>query len=99
MRINILYLLDSLCEASVHYQQATPVIGSSGAGSSRKPTSYVEYVSRDLDQIVQLVVPDNRDGLVNLASARQVRQRISQLFTGSRVKLKRGASFISRLVK
>ncbi|KAG8890018.1 hypothetical protein FRB98_001453 [Tulasnella sp. 332] len=72
MRINILYLLDSLCEASVHYQQASGLNLPSASGSSRKPASYVEYVSRDLDQIVQLVVPDNRDGLVNLASTRQI---------------------------
>ncbi|KIO30038.1 hypothetical protein M407DRAFT_69697 [Tulasnella calospora MUT 4182] len=67
MRINILYCLDSLCEASLHYQSS---IGSGQLRSS--PTSYVEYVSRDLDKIVQLVVPDNRDGLVNLASTRQI---------------------------
>lgn len=69
MRINILYFLDSLCEAAVHYQLNT---GMSQSGSGRKPASYLEYVSRDLQQIVQLVVPDNRDGLVNLASAKQV---------------------------
>ncbi|KAG8986169.1 hypothetical protein FRB90_004182 [Tulasnella sp. 427] len=68
MRINILYCLDSLCEASMHYQsQRHP-----GSSRSSSPTSYAEYVSRDLDKIVQLVVPDNRDGLVNLASTRQI---------------------------
>ncbi|KAG9009795.1 hypothetical protein FRB95_003323 [Tulasnella sp. JGI-2019a] len=72
VRINILYLLDSLCEASVHYQQGPGLNLPAASGSSRKPASYVEYVSRDLDQIVQLAVPDNRDGLVNLASARQI---------------------------
>ncbi|KAG8952748.1 hypothetical protein FRC04_003671 [Tulasnella sp. 424] len=52
MRINILYCLDSLCEASMHYQ--SPI--SSGQSRSSAPTSYVEYVSRDLDKIVQLVI-------------------------------------------
>jgi len=67
MRINILHCLDSLCEASVHYQ-----LGENAGSGSKKPSSYVEYVSRDLEKIVQLVVPNSRDGLVNLASARQI---------------------------
>ncbi|KAG8898284.1 hypothetical protein FRB99_007544, partial [Tulasnella sp. 403] len=72
MRINILYCLDSLCEASVHYQQGAIVVNGEAGKERGKPLSYVEYVSRDLDKIVQLVVPEYRDGLVNLASAKQI---------------------------
>lgn len=66
MRINILYLLDNLCESSLMHQSQVGVAGGSQGGS------YVQYVTRDLHKIVQLVVPDTRDGLVNLLSTRQV---------------------------
>ncbi|ELU36774.1 CTK3 domain-containing protein [Rhizoctonia solani AG-1 IA] len=38
--------------------------------SSQAP--YIEYVTRDLEKIVEYVVPDSRDGLVNFQSARQI---------------------------
>ncbi|KZV99395.1 hypothetical protein EXIGLDRAFT_712212 [Exidia glandulosa HHB12029] len=50
-RINILYMLDNLCNA--------------GEG-------YTKYVARDVDIIVDLVVPDEQDGLLNLMSTRQI---------------------------
>lgn len=65
-RINILYLLDNLCEASLVHQNQPNMSTAKGQSGS-----YAQYVSRDLDKIVQLVVPDTRDGLVNLMSARQ----------------------------
>ncbi|KDQ20169.1 hypothetical protein BOTBODRAFT_27576 [Botryobasidium botryosum FD-172 SS1] len=59
-RINILYLIDNLCESSHLFQ------------SHSQSTSYLQYVARDLDKIIQLVVPDTRDGLMNLMSTRQI---------------------------
>jgi len=59
-RINILYLIDNLCESSHLFQ------------SHLQSTSYLQYVARDLDKIIQLVVPDTRDGLMNLMSTRQI---------------------------
>lgn len=61
-RINILYLLDSLCEASLL----------SKATSSSTSGFYVDFVTRDLATIVDYVVPEGREGLINLMSAVQV---------------------------
>ncbi|QRW12820.1 CTD kinase subunit gamma CTK3 protein [Ceratobasidium sp. AG-Ba] len=33
---------------------------------------YIDYVTRDLDKIVEFVVPNSRDGLINFQSARQI---------------------------
>lgn len=61
-KINILYMLDSLCEASLaSRKQAEPSNG-----------LYVDYVTKDLPKIIDLVVPDGRIGLLNLMSATQV---------------------------
>ncbi|KAG8959282.1 hypothetical protein FRC03_008202 [Tulasnella sp. 419] len=70
MRINIFYFLDGLCETCLQLQANTQAV--SASRGSRKPTSYIPYVSRDLQKVVELVVPDNRDGLINLASTRQI---------------------------
>jgi CTD kinase subunit gamma len=79
MRINILYLLDTLCESSLMQQPSQSSSSSSTAGTSSQTqpadqgiSSYVQYVARDLDKIVDLVVPNTRDGLINLLSTRQV---------------------------
>lgn len=61
-RINILYLLDSLCEASLLSKSNSNIAGS----------LYVDYVSKDLGRIVDYVVPEGREGLINLMSAVQV---------------------------
>ncbi|GAB1523472.1 hypothetical protein RhiTH_006622 [Rhizoctonia solani] len=63
-RMNILHLLDNLCETALLYQ------GGVTTPSSQAP--YIEYVTRDLEKIVEYVVPDSRDGLVNFQSARQI---------------------------
>ena len=70
-RINILYLLDSLCEASLL----------SKANSNVSGTLYVDYVTKDLGKIVNCVVPEGREGLVNLTSAVQVSLRPSVMYT------------------
>ncbi|KAI6041848.1 CTD kinase subunit gamma CTK3-domain-containing protein [Pisolithus marmoratus] len=67
-RSNILYFLDSLSETSLlakAHQQPPPVESSSNA-------FYVDYVVRDLAQIVECVVPVGRQGLPNLASTKQI---------------------------
>ena len=74
MRINVLYLLDNLCEASLtHQSQGPKPLQASTSSVPNAPGSYLEYVARDLGTIVKLVVPESRGGLVNLMSARQVR--------------------------
>lgn len=60
-RINILYFLDSLAEAST------------SLGPQDAP--YLEFISRDLGLIVERVVPDTREGVLNLKSAKQVSDR------------------------
>jgi CTD kinase subunit gamma len=61
-RINIFYFLDSLCETSL---SSRPLASSGG-------NFYVDYVTRDLKKVVDLVVPDGRAGLLNLLSTTQV---------------------------
>ncbi|RSH89043.1 hypothetical protein EHS25_002705 [Saitozyma podzolica] len=56
-RINILYFLDSLAEAST------------SLGPQDAP--YLDFISRDLGLIVERVVPDTREGVLNLKSAKQ----------------------------
>ncbi|KAL7413482.1 CTD kinase subunit gamma CTK3-domain-containing protein [Mrakia frigida] len=58
VRINVLFLLDSLCETSLY------------VGLPDAP--YVDYVTRDLSKIVELVVPESREGVLNLLSAKQI---------------------------
>ncbi|CUA66967.1 hypothetical protein RSOLAG22IIIB_02875 [Rhizoctonia solani] len=63
-RMNILHLLDNLCETALLYQ--------SGATTPSSQAPYVEYVTRDLEKIIEYVVPNSRDGLINFQSARQI---------------------------
>jgi CTD kinase subunit gamma len=72
-RINILYFLDSLCETSLLAKSYPVAAEVDGAGGSATTSSfYVDYVSRDLGKIVELVVPEGRQGLPNLLSTKQV---------------------------
>ncbi|KAH7334672.1 CTD kinase subunit gamma CTK3-domain-containing protein [Rhizoctonia solani] len=64
-RMNILHLLDNLCETALLYQ--------SGATTPSSQAPYIEYVTRDLEKIVEYVVPNSRDGLINFQSARQAK--------------------------
>ncbi|KAL5512499.1 hypothetical protein ACEPAG_3152 [Sanghuangporus baumii] len=68
-RINILYLLDSLCEASLLSKAS---FGSASTSSSSSGNLYVDFVARDLSTIVDYVVPSGREGLINLMSAVQI---------------------------
>ncbi|KAI0343453.1 hypothetical protein BDW22DRAFT_1355895 [Trametopsis cervina] len=69
-RINILYLLDSLCEASLLAKSQPGFARSEGISPSS--SLYVDYVVRDLGKIVDAVVPSGREGLPNLMSTKQI---------------------------
>ncbi|EJD38687.1 hypothetical protein AURDEDRAFT_91842 [Auricularia subglabra TFB-10046 SS5] len=77
MRINILYMLDSLCETSLLNRHLAAASSSRASPGTKTPATdsqpaYVKYVARDVDMIVDLVVPDEQDGLLNLMSTRQI---------------------------
>ena len=71
-RINILYFLDSLCEASLFVKSQHGPIRQEGHAAPSN-SIYVDYVVRDLAKIVEHVVPEGREGLPNLMSTKQVR--------------------------
>ncbi|KAH7909657.1 CTD kinase subunit gamma CTK3-domain-containing protein [Hygrophoropsis aurantiaca] len=85
-RINVLYFLDSLCEAAavarVHALESSGGAGNmggggagsaAGAGASKQYMSfYVDFVARDLEKIVEYVVPQGRQGLPNFTSTKQI---------------------------
>ncbi|PPQ88513.1 hypothetical protein CVT25_009055 [Psilocybe cyanescens] len=68
-RINILYFLDSLCETCL-------IVKSHSKSDSSRATNanglYVELVTRDLNRIIDLIVPEGRQGLPNLVSTKQI---------------------------
>ncbi|KII95454.1 hypothetical protein PLICRDRAFT_48412 [Plicaturopsis crispa FD-325 SS-3] len=68
-RINIFYFLDALCETSLIYRTHPKAPGPEASSSS---ASYVDYVARDLEKIVEYVVPEGREGLPNLNSTKQI---------------------------
>ncbi|GJE97348.1 CTD kinase subunit gamma [Phanerochaete sordida] len=70
-RINILYFLDSLCEASLLVKSQHGSVRQEGHASASN-SLYVDYVSRDLGKIVESVVPEGRQGLPNLMSTKQI---------------------------
>jgi hypothetical protein len=63
-RMNIFYFLDSLCDAC---QSIRPL--PTPAGPSR---SYVTFIERDLNRVVEYVTPEGRTGLPNLTSVKGV---------------------------
>ncbi|KAH7929564.1 hypothetical protein BV22DRAFT_1029421 [Leucogyrophana mollusca] len=73
-RINILYFLDSLCETSLLAKSHSQVDPSTSTASTTKSKGafYVDFVARDLEQIVEYVVPQGRQGLPNLTSTKQI---------------------------
>ena len=66
-RINVLYFLDGLCEASLALESTA-----SAEGSSSTSSGYLGMVARDLGRIVEGVVPDSREGILNYKAARQI---------------------------
>ncbi|KAF5354967.1 hypothetical protein D9756_005617 [Leucocoprinus leucothites] len=67
-RINILHFLDSLCE-TCHLLKSRS--GNTKEGSTPK-LPYVDYLARDLPKVIELVVPEGRQGLPNLSSTKQI---------------------------
>ncbi|KDQ56970.1 hypothetical protein JAAARDRAFT_35568 [Jaapia argillacea MUCL 33604] len=67
-RINILYFLDSLCEACLQAKTHPSSIGYDGSSTN----FYVDFVAQDLAKIVENVVPEGRQGLPNLSSTKQI---------------------------
>ncbi|KAG8760946.1 hypothetical protein FRC14_000547 [Serendipita sp. 396] len=72
MRINLLYFLDSLCEASA--QSVANQRGKSSSSSIHRGPGlfYVHLLQKDLQHIIECVVPESRDGLLNLQSTLQM---------------------------
>ncbi|KAF9047685.1 hypothetical protein BJ165DRAFT_1467698 [Panaeolus papilionaceus] len=69
--MNLLHFLDSLCETSLimklHFEQ------SGKAGDSEKANGlYAYFLSRDLNRIVDYIVPEGKEGLPNLVSTKQI---------------------------
>lgn len=62
--------MDTLCESSLQTYNTDRAQGRPAANG----TYYVPYISRDLDKVVDYVVPDSKDGLMNVQSTTQVRQ-------------------------
>ncbi|PFH47400.1 hypothetical protein AMATHDRAFT_152115 [Amanita thiersii Skay4041] len=71
-RINILYFLDSLCEACLLVKSHSNSIGPDRDAKSSHTRLYVDYVARDIGKIVDSVVPVGRQGLPNLVSTKQI---------------------------
>ncbi|KAH9925850.1 CTD kinase subunit gamma CTK3-domain-containing protein [Epithele typhae] len=78
VRINILYLLDTLCETcllALSRPPLPPVPGQLPASTSTSSThtpSYVDYVARDLRTLADYVVPPGAQGTPNYLSAVKV---------------------------
>ncbi|KIJ96481.1 hypothetical protein K443DRAFT_634718 [Laccaria amethystina LaAM-08-1] len=80
--INILYFLNSLCEtcllvlhsssSSSNAQPSTSTAAAAAGGTDAASGSYVVHFTRDLRKIVELVVPEGRQGLPNLISTKQI---------------------------
>ncbi|TEB38058.1 hypothetical protein FA13DRAFT_1681452 [Coprinellus micaceus] len=74
-RINVLYFLDSLCETCLLVKSKASHRERSSSSSRRSSNLYVDFVSRDLDKIIDHVVPQGKQGLPNLASTKQILER------------------------
>lgn len=72
MRINLLYFLDSLCEASAQSLSNEKTKAASSSSTANPGLFYVHLIEKDLDTIVQHAVPESRDGLMNVQSTMQV---------------------------
>ena len=72
MRINLLYFLDSLCEASAMAVTNERFRPSSSSTASAPGLFYVQLLQKDLDLIVECAVPESKEGLMNVQSTMQV---------------------------
>ncbi|KAL1689334.1 CTD kinase subunit gamma CTK3-domain-containing protein, partial [Schizophyllum commune] len=71
-RINILYFLDTLCETCYLVKSHANSVGVSSSSGAISGTQYVDFLSRDLNKLVETVVPEGREGLINYNSAKQI---------------------------
>jgi CTD kinase subunit gamma len=74
MRINLLYFLDSICEASA---QSLSNEKAKATSTATPGLFYVHLLEKDLETIVQYAVPESRDGLMNVQSTMQASRHIS----------------------
>ncbi|PVF93554.1 hypothetical protein CPB86DRAFT_790007 [Serendipita vermifera] len=72
MRINLLYFIDSLCEASALAVDNDRVKSSSSSTRPGPGLFYVNLLQRDLEHVVLCAVPASRDGLMNIQSTLQI---------------------------
>jgi CTD kinase subunit gamma len=73
-RINIFYMLDTLCDP-ITSANSLPSTSSAGAGPSSGRVAelpYAGFLERDLETLVGCVVPEGKEGMLNLLSAKQV---------------------------
>ncbi|KAL1747441.1 CTD kinase subunit gamma CTK3-domain-containing protein [Schizophyllum fasciatum] len=71
-RINILYFLDTLCETCYLVKSHANAVGVPSSSGALSGTQYIDFLSRDLNQLAQSVVPEGREGLINYNSAKQI---------------------------
>ncbi|KAL1755426.1 CTD kinase subunit gamma CTK3-domain-containing protein, partial [Schizophyllum commune] len=71
-RINILYFLDTLCETCYLVKSHANSVGVSSSSGAISGTQYVDFLSRDLNKLVETVVPEGREGSINYNSAKQI---------------------------
>ncbi|KAJ9107324.1 hypothetical protein QFC21_000774 [Naganishia friedmannii] len=80
-RINIFYMLDTLCDPITSASSLPPpTVASTVMSTSSAPTDlpYATFLERDLETLVGLVVPEGKEGMLNLLSAKQVIQSLKQ---------------------
>lgn len=75
-RVNLLYLLDALLD-----KEGPRAAHNAPPSTKGVHTSYRELVERDLANVVRLVVPDSREGVLNWMATSQVRAALCALPT------------------
>jgi hypothetical protein len=68
MRINVLYFIDSLCDPMLSV--VVPSKSSSATTTAANP--FPALLARHFRQIIDLVVPPEKEGVLNLLSTKQV---------------------------
>lgn len=72
-RINIFYMLDTLCDPITSANSLPPPSASqSSSGSQVAELPYAGFLEKDLGTLVGFVVPEGKEGMLNLLSAKQV---------------------------
>lgn len=72
-RINIFYMLDTLCDPITSANSLPPPSASqSASGPQVAELPYAGFLEKDLATLVGFVVPEGKEGMLNLLSAKQV---------------------------